>query len=212
MHILSDQIAFPPVDTADYDGLLALGGDVSPERLELAYQMGIFPWYDEDPILWWSPDPRFVLFPDEIRISKNLRRKMKNAEYTFSIDHDFEAVMRACQQTRRRHESGTWIQDEMIDSYTTLHERGMAHSAEIHMDGQLVAGLYGVRVGEVFCGESMFHTVTDMSKICFALYVHSLSQQGVQLIDCQVHTSHLESLGARFIPREQYCSYLPYYQ
>ncbi len=212
MYLLDKRIFFPDVECADHDGLLAIGGDLRPERLDLAYQMGIFPWYDEAPILWWTPDPRFVLFPEDFVLSKNMARKLRNGNFDFRMDYDFESVMRACQRTPRKGESGTWIQDEMIQSYLELHTRGIAHSASIYIDDILVAGLYGLRVGEVFCGESMFHTVTDMSKVCFGLYVQRLQEEGVKIIDCQVHTDHLESLGARFIPRVEYCSYLPYYQ
>ncbi len=208
MYFVDDRIYFPPISEADIDGLLAVGGDMSVDRVRLAYQMGIFPWYDEEPILWWSPDPRFVLFPEELVIHKNLRRKIRNLDYDFRVDYDFESVMRACQQTERKHEDGTWIQDEMISTYTTLHQEGMAHSASIYIDGQLVAGLYGVRVGQVFCGESMFHSRTDMSKVCLVLYIDHLQSDGVSLIDCQVHTGHLQRMGARYIPRADYLAYL----
>ncbi len=211
MILLGEKALFPSLQYTDPDGLVAIGGDMTLPWLERAYSMGIFPWYDSEPILWWSPDPRFVLFPEQLTISKSLQKTIDKKEYVFTVDTDFSEVMKQCQQVKRKHESGTWIQDEMIVAYSELFEKGKAHCAAIYQDGKLVAGLYGLSVGRVFCGESMFHHVRDMSKVCFVLYTQYLSAHGIELIDCQVYTKHLSSLGAVHIPREVYISYLDSY-
>jgi len=196
---LDDSIHFPPVHLAEPDGLLAIGGDLSVERLLLAYRSGIFPWYSEPPILWWCPDPRFVLFPDELKISKSLRPLLNRNAFEFSVNKVFKQVVSYCKNVDRPGQPGTWISDEIVDAYDRLHQMGYAHSAEVWQNGKLVGGLYGVRLGKVFFGESMFSLVSNASKYAFTRYVQLLMEEGVQLIDCQVYTAYLESLGARMI-------------
>jgi leucyl/phenylalanyl-tRNA--protein transferase len=193
---------FPSVSLADEQGLLAIGGDLSPDRLLLAYRSGIFPWYnEEDPICWWSPDPRCILRPDALHVSKSMRQVIQAGKFTFRINHAFEQVIRACQTVRRKEGNGTWIHEEMLDAYCRLHELGYAHSAECWLNDELVGGLYGVRIGRVFFGESMFSTVSNASKFAFINYVEKLSSEGVVLIDCQMQTDHLMSLGAEMMDR-----------
>jgi leucyl/phenylalanyl-tRNA--protein transferase len=205
---LNDNIWFPPVTEALPDGLLAIGGDLSKERLLLAYQKGIFPWYEGDIPLWWSPDPRFVLFPEEIKISKSMRSTLRGNTYTFTINKAFRQVVNNCQKVERKDQDGTWISKNIEDAYTALHEAGYAHSAEAWKGENLVAGLYGVRLGNVFFGESMFTTVSNGSKYAFIKYVQYLEKKEVKIIDCQVYTEHLESLGARFIKRDEFMCFL----
>jgi leucyl/phenylalanyl-tRNA--protein transferase len=205
---LNDNIWFPPVTEALPDGLLAIGGDLSKERLLLAYQKGIFPWYEGDIPLWWSPDPRFVLFPEEIKISKSMRSTLRGNTYTFTINKAFRQVVNNCQKVERKDQDGTWISKNIEDAYTALHEAGYAHSAEAWKGENLVAGLYGVRLGNVFFGESMFTTVSNGSKYAFIKYVQYLEKKEVKIIDCQVYTEHLESLGARFIKRDEFIRFL----
>ncbi len=201
---LSKDILFPPVSLAERDGILAIGGDLSPERLIAAYGQGIFPWYSEgDPIIWWSPDPRFVLFPDEIKISKTMRQVLRRDIFHFTVDKNFREVIQACQQPRK-HERGTWITREMKDAYIRLHDMGIAHSVEAWRNGKLTGGLYGVSLGRCFFGESMFARESNASKAAFITLVKKLADKGFIIIDCQVYTGHLESLGARFISREEY--------
>lgn len=207
--ILDNRIIFPPVTKADEDGLLAIGGDLSIERLLLAYQSGIFPWYNEDePIIWWSPNPRCVLFPEKIIISKSMKQVLKKGAFRFSINENFEQVIINCQQTKRKDGNGTWLNDNMITAYTNLHHKGFAHSAECWLNDELVGGLYGIKLKNVFCGESMFSTKSNASKFAFILYVQHLQQEGIQLIDCQISNPHLESLGAEMIDRNKFLSYL----
>lgn len=197
---------FPPVEQAlaAPNGLLAAGGDLEPERLLDAYRQGIFPWFSAgDPILWWSPDPRMVLFPDELKISRSLRRTLKNKEYEIRTDTAFEQVMRACASPREG-QGGTWIQEEIVEAYSRLHHLGLAHSVETWMDGELVGGLYGVSLGRMFYGESMFSKKTDASKIAFAHLVQQIKRWGFGMIDCQMNTAHLATLGAREITRSQF--------
>jgi leucyl/phenylalanyl-tRNA---protein transferase len=201
---LGSEIQFPPVEMADEDGLLAIGGDLSIERLLFAYQNGIFPWYENKYILWWCPDPRFVLFPEELRISSSMKQLLKKQPFDFSIDTDFNGVIGQCKAISRRGQQGTWITEEMRNAYNNLHFAGYAHSAEVRLNGELVGGLYGVRLGNIFYGESMFSKYSNASKYAFIRYVEQLKSEGVQLIDCQVYTEHLESLGARMIPRTQF--------
>ncbi len=208
MYRLSDtEISFPHPDCADEDGYLAYGGDLSIERLFFAYQWGIFPWYSEQPIRWWSPDPRFVLFPDRIKVSSSMKKILKKGIFNITFNQEFSTVMKKCRDQRIDAE-GSWIGDEMIDAYTELHRLGFAHSAEAWQDGQLVGGLYGVRLGNVFFGESMFHTVTNASKAAFITMVENLRSTGCVIIDCQVKTDHLESLGAEFIHRKDFLNIL----
>lgn len=196
---LDDRIVFPPVHLAQADGLLAIGGDLSVDRLLLAYRSGIFPWYEAPPILWWCPDPRFVLFPKELKISKSLRPLLNNNVFRFTVNKAFEQVMTHCKTVLRPGQDGTWIGAEMIQAFTQLHELGIAHSAEVWKEDQLVGGLYGLRLGKVFFGESMFSLVPNASKYAFTKYVQQLIGEDLQLIDCQVHTNYLERLGARMI-------------
>jgi leucyl/phenylalanyl-tRNA--protein transferase len=205
---------FPPLSKAlrEPDGLLAVGGCLSKTRLLKAYRNGIFPWYNpEDPILWWSPDPRLVLFPDKLIVSRSLRKALRKNNFSITFDQAFDKVINAC-ASLRKNSSGTWITDEITEAYNELHRLGFAHSVEAWCDGILVGGLYGVALGRVFFGESMFHTMTNASKVAFVSLVEQLKSWDYQLIDCQVHTSHLESLGAQEIDRtcfiellNQYC-------
>jgi leucyl/phenylalanyl-tRNA--protein transferase len=203
---LTPETPFPPLDTAlaHPNGLLAAGGDLSPQRLIEAYRCGIFPWFNEgDPILWWSPDPRMVLFPAELKISRSLRKTLKKANYTIRADSAFRQVVQACAAPRKGR-PGTWIHDEMIAAYTALHEMGMAHSIETWMEGELVGGLYGVSQGKMFFGESMFSRTTDASKVAFVHLVRHLERRGFKMIDCQMKTAHLASFGAREISRKEF--------
>lgn len=209
VYLNPQKIAFPdPVRYHPAGGLIAAGGDLSPARLELAYRLGIFPWYNPgEEILWWSPDPRFVLFPDEVRISKSMKKILKSDTFSFSVDRNFEDVMRNCGTTPRRDQDGTWISEELIQSFLKLHEKGIAHSFEVWQDNSLVGGFYGLSVGRVFCGESMFSKVSNASKAGFINFVLNEGQQ-FDLIDCQIHSDHLESLGAREIPKLEFLEIL----
>jgi leucyl/phenylalanyl-tRNA--protein transferase len=199
------KIEFPDPDEADESGLLAIGGDLSIERLKLAYSKGIFPWFEDGmPILWWSPDPRMVLFPDKMIISHSLKQSLRKDQFSFSIDNDFQSVIASCSHISRKGEEGTWITRDMKNAYIRLHEAGYAHSAETWLDGKLVGGLYGVALGKVFFGESMFHKVTNASKVALYHLVEKLNTWGFRIIDAQVYTNHLESLGGELIPRGQY--------
>lgn len=202
-------LVFPPCHDAEPDGLLAVGGDLSPERLLLAYRTGIFPWYSSDtPILWWSPDPRLVLFPSEIKISRSLGRVLKKKRYRVTFDRAFRTVMQTCGAIRRKDGEGTWIVPEMVDAYCRLHELGHAHSVESWEGEELVGGLYGVALGRVFFGESMFALRPDASKVALVHLVNRLRERRYELIDCQVTTAHLKRLGAREIPRGLFLMYL----
>ena len=205
---LDNTLVFPPVHLSEPDGLLAVGGDLSRERLLLAYRQGIFPWYEGDDILWWCPDPRFVLFPDELKVSKTMKSLIRKGDFTFTINAAFEQVINSCKTVSRRGQDSTWISDDVKRAYAGLHSDGYAHSAEAWFDGKLVGGLYGIRMGNVFFGESMFSTVSNASKFAFISYVDVLQSQGVVLIDCQVYTQHLESLGARMIERKEFVELL----
>ena len=212
MHLLTNKIIFPSVDLADEEGLLAIGGDLTPARLLEAYKNGIFPWYNEDdPICWWSPNPRCVLFPDQLYISKSMQRVLKAGEMVFTVNTAFEEVIRNCKSISRKGEYGTWIHDEMVDAYIQLHKLGYAISGEAWKDGKLAGGLYGVRIGNVFFGESMFSAVKNASKYAFINFVQHLSKDDVKLIDCQMQTNHLLSLGATMIPRSAFTSLLKSY-
>lgn len=204
LFILDNEIKFPPVHQAEPDGLLAIGGDLSQERLLLAYRNGIFPWYEGEHILWWSPDPRFVLYPEEFILSGRIKKLLQQPAFRFTINNDFSAVIRHCKTVKRAGQEGTWITDEVEKAYTRLFANGYAHSAEVWQEDKLVGGLYGIRIGKVFFGESMFSLVTDASRYAFTCYVQQLIKEGVQLIDCQVYTSYLESMGARMIPRARF--------
>jgi leucyl/phenylalanyl-tRNA--protein transferase len=206
---LSDEILFPDPAKAEPDGLLALGGDLEPERLLAAYANGIFPWYSaHEPILWWSPDPRLVLFPQKFKISHSLRQKIKNNIFSTRMDSNFEQVISACAETEREHEDGTWITEEMKAAYIELYRKGFAHSVESYFDGKLAGGLYGVSLGKAFFGESMFHSVTDASKVALFYLVEKAKEFDFLFIDSQVETEHLISLGAELIPRKDYLKLL----
>jgi leucyl/phenylalanyl-tRNA--protein transferase len=208
---LSNDLIFPPIHFAEPDGLLAIGGDLSTERLLLAYRSGIFPWYEGEHILWWSPGPRFVLFPDELRVSKSMHQLIKKNAFEFTINKAFSEVINNCKTISRRNQESTWITDEVKNAYISLHKFGYAHSAEVWQDNKLVGGLYGIRLGKVFFGESMFSKVSNASKYAFINYVQALTLEDIKLIDCQVYTEHLESLGARMIEREIFIELLKKY-
>lgn len=200
-----DDYSFPPASLANKEGLLAFGGDLSPERIIIAYSNGIFPWFNEnEPLFWWSLDPRLVIRPGEMRVSKSLRHTIRSGRYECRIDTDFEGVMRHCAQTPREGQDGSWITDEMVEAYVQLHHLGLAHSFETYHEGTLVGGLYGVALGKLFCGESMFHLMTDASKVAFFHLHNFLVEHGFKLIDCQQETKHLLSLGAYTISRQEY--------
>jgi leucyl/phenylalanyl-tRNA--protein transferase len=205
---LDKQLVFPPVHLSEPDGLLAVGGDLSTERLLLAYRNGIFPWYEGEYILWWCPDPRFVLFPDELKISKSMKSLIKKNAFEFTINKAFNEVINNCKTVERKEQDGTWISHEVKEAYTQMHKLGYAHSAEVWQNGELAGGLYGIKMGNVFFGESMFSKVSNASKYAFINFVDRLKSEGVRLIDCQVYTEHLESLGARMIDREKFISLL----
>ena len=202
---LSEEFIFPHPQQAEPNGLLAVGGDLSPRRLLTAYAAGIFPWYNEgSPILWWSPDPRLVLFPQEFKRHKNLRRLVKSGKFRVTFNHDFPRVIKACSQVKRKGQTGTWITPAMQQAYLRLHQLGFALSVECYLDDVLAGGLYGVILGKVFFGESMFHTVTDASKVALWHLVDRLLEKQFTVIDVQQDTPHLRSLGARLISREHF--------
>ncbi len=205
----SEEIAFPDPALFDFEGgLLAMGGDLSPERIWFAYQNGIFPWFNpEDDILWWCPDPRFVLFPEDLKISKSMKKILREGKFTFTENKCFEEVMKNCKAAERKGQDGTWITDEMIKAYSTLHRFGKAKSIEVWENDELVGGLYGVDLGHIFCGESMFAKVSNASKAGFIYFVEKYKNQ-YQLIDCQIYTEHLASLGAKEIPKREFLKIL----
>lgn len=204
-----DANSFPLLHEADEDGLLAIGGQLSVPLLLEAYSKGIFPWYKEGELVqWWSPDPRCVLFPRKLKISKSMQQILRSNKFTFTINKNFEQVIHECGSVCRAEQDGTWINSDMITAYTKLHELGFAHSAECWMNDKLVGGLYGVKIGQVFFGESMFSLVPNASKYAFINYVELLQKESIQLIDCQVKTDHLISLGAELISRNEFSSYL----
>lgn len=209
LHVLnSNELWFPPATDALGDGLLAIGADLSVERLLLAYRNGIFPWFDDDVPMWWCPDPRFVLYPDELNVSKSMKQVMKRGSFEFRINTSFDKVIANCKAVAREGQDGTWITNDVEAAYIQMHKLGYALSAEAWQDGKLVGGLYGIRLGNVFFGESMFSHVSNASKFAFIKYVELLKAEGVVLIDCQVYTEHLESLGARMIPRTMFLEIL----
>lgn len=206
---LTDKLQFPPPHLATSEGLLAVGGDLSRQRLLLAYGLGIFPWFSEgEPILWWSPDPRLVLYPRKLRLNASLKKRIRQQRFQLTADRAFESVIKECSRIRRKHQHGTWIVDSMVDAYTELHRSGFAHSVEAWQEGQLMGGLYGVSMGHCFFGESMFSRVSDASKIALAGLVQFLACLKFKLIDCQVSTPHLLGLGASEIPRKRFLSEL----
>lgn len=206
---LTEQIIFPPPELAEPDGLLAIDGDLSVKRLVAAYRQGIFPWYTEDsPILWWCTDPRLVLLPGELKVSRSLRQVIRRQVFDITLDRDFEAVISACAGVNRKEQQGTWITHEMRDAYIALHDAGHAHSVESYQDGRLVGGLYGVSLGRIFFGESMFALASNASKAAFVHLASKLRQWGYVLIDCQQSTPHLKSFGAREIDRSEFLEIL----
>jgi|TARA_B110000879_G_scaffold92362_1_gene126437 leucyl/phenylalanyl-tRNA--protein transferase len=207
MQILDQRIKFPDVSQASADGLLAIAGDLSSERLIEAYSNGIFPWFnDEDPIMWWSPDPRFVIFPEELKVSKSMRQLFKKKPFQVTQNQNFEAVIRNCSVAKRHDQDGTWIIEYMIEAYLNLHKLGYAISVEVWQEDELVGGLYGLDLGNnVFCGESMFTKVSNASKYGF---IDFIQKSTYKLIDCQLHTNHLESLGGKNISRAEFIGYL----
>lgn len=209
MYFIFDNLYFPPVTEADDEGILAVGGDLSPERLKLAYNNGIFPWFNEgESILWWAPDPRMVLFLDELNVSKSMRNILNRNIFTVTFNTRLKDVILNCQQILRDGQDGTWISDEMIESYCELHNQGIAKSVEVWQDEVLVGGLYGVDLGHVFCGESMFSKVSNASKAGFIHLVNHLKKENYKLLDCQVYNPHLDSLGCREIDRDEFMSIL----
>lgn len=207
MYLLTDEIVFPHPSEADANGLVAIGGDLSSKRLIHAYNKGIFPWFnDDEPLLWWSPDPRMVLFPKELRVSKSMRVILKKAVFKITFNTAFESVIQLCAKVKRDDQDDTWITNDMTEAYIALHKQGIATSVEVWQNEKLVGGLYGIDLKEkkTFCGESMFSLVSNASKAAFITLVQELKTKEYRLIDCQMHTAHLESLGAREIPRDDF--------
>ena len=209
LFVLDKELFFPPINLAEPDGLLAIGGDLSSESLLLAYRNGIFPWYGEGQTLWWCPDPRFVLYPEDLKISKSARFLFKRNDpasngFEFSINKAFSEVIHQCKQTPRSRQDGTWITNEVEKAFIKMHELGYAHSAEVWKNDQLLGGLYGIKLGKVFFGESMFSKESNASRFAFIRYVQELKREGIELIDCQVYTRYLESFGAKMIPRSEF--------
>ena len=202
MYLLNHELFFPPVSEANADGILAIGGDLSPERLVLAYKSGIFPWFEDgEPIIWWSPNPRMVLFLDELVVSKSMRNILNRAVFKVTFNQNFRAVISNCQKVKRNGQRGTWITNEMLEAYCELNRLGIAKSVEVWQNDTLVGGLYGIDLGTIFCGESMFSAVSNASKVAFIGLVNHLKAANYTLIDCQVYNEHLESLGCREIDR-----------
>ncbi|MGB5553981.1 MAG: leucyl/phenylalanyl-tRNA--protein transferase [Flavobacteriaceae bacterium] len=209
MRFLSKDLYFPPVEHANSEGLLAVGGDLSPERLVLAYESGIFPWFNEDSlILWWSPDPRMVLFPHKIKISRSMRKVLKSGQFKLTKNTCFEAVLDQCSTVPREGQQGTWITDNMKEAYLQLYQKEIVKSYEVWENNELVGGLYGIDLGNIFCGESMFSNVSNASKFAFINLAQELQHKNYSLIDCQVYTQHLESLGAEEISRSAFVNFL----
>jgi leucyl/phenylalanyl-tRNA--protein transferase len=208
--MLKTDLWFPDVEESTEEGIVAMGGDLSAERLILAYSKGIFPWYssDKSPILWWSPDPRFVLFPENLIVSKSMRPYFNQNKFKVTWDQNFEDVIKNCQKIDREDQPGTWITSKMLAAYIQLHKKGYAHSVEVWLENELVGGLYGISLGKVFFGESMFAKVSNASKFGFISLVNQLKQKGFLLIDCQQETKHLESLGANAIKRKDFIDIL----
>lgn len=209
IYLLTDEVGFPDPHLASDDGLLAMGGDLSPERLILAYASGIFPWYSEgEPILWWSPNPRMVVYPQKFKVSKSLRQLIKRQTFEVRIDTHFEMVIHECAKMERENQEGTWITPEMEAAYLKLHKAGFAHSFETYLQGELVGGLYGISIGKAFFGESMFHQVSNASKVAYYHLVQFALQHDFQVIDAQQETDHLKSLGGELMERSDFLSLL----
>lgn len=209
MYLLSKDLVFPPVQLANDDGVLAFGGDLSVERLELAYKSGVFPWYNEgEPIVWYSPDPRMVLFPKELKISKSMKQILRKGGFKITFNEAFSEVISNCKNIYRDGQGGTWITNEMQQAYNNLQKKGIAKSVEVWQNEELVGGLYGIDLGHIFCGESMFSKVSNASKLAFIYLTQKLEKENYKIIDCQVYNSHLESLGADEISRNEFLKYL----
>ena len=211
MQELSKSIWFPNYDESNKDGLIAVGGDLSVERLMHAYHLGIFPWFNEgQPLFWWSPDPRMILLPESFKVSKSLKKTILSNKYKITLNASFEEVINCCSKIKRKGQQGTWITKNMITAYLQLHKKGYAQSTEVWLGDQLVGGLYGIDLKEknIFCGESMFSKKNDASKIAFYYLVKKIQAKKYKLIDCQMYTQHLESLGAQEIPRNEFLKYL----
>lgn len=205
----SNEISFPDPNLLESEsGIMAVGGDLSPERLYFAYQLGLFPWYNPgEEILWWCPDPRFVLFPKDLKVSKSMRKIMRDEVFTFTENKCFREVIEECKDTFRKDQDGTWLSDELVNSIVKLHEAGIAKSIEVWQKGELVGGFYGIQIGKIFCGESMFAKVSNASKAGFIYFIQS-QKENLELIDCQIHSEHLESLGATMISKKDYLNRL----
>lgn len=209
IHLLTEELYFPPVSETHPSGIIAVGGDLSTERLLLAYNSGIFPWFEDgEPITWWSPDPRMVLFLEDLKVSKSMRNILNRNIFKITFDQNFREVISNCQSIKREGQDGTWITNDMIEAYCKLHELGYAKSIEVWQDNKLVGGLYGIDLGHIFCGESMFAKVANASKVAFIHLVNYLKENNYLLLDCQVYTEHLESLGAVEIDREDFMTIL----
>lgn len=209
MFLLDEDLWFPPVQYASEEGIIAIGGDLSVERLLLAYRSGIFPWFNEgEPIVWYSPDPRMVLFPEKLKVSRSMKQLIKSDKFTVTFNKDFAGVIANCKDIYREGQGGTWITEEMQQAYINFHNKSYAKSVEVWQHDELVGGLYGIDLGSVFCGESMFSKVSNTSKLAFIMLVESLKKQRYKLIDCQVYTDHLASFGAEEIPRSEFLKYL----
>ena len=211
MYFLTKDLYFPPVEEASPDGIIAIGGDLSIERLLLAYRSGIFPWFEDDePIMWWAPEERMVLLFEDLRITKSMRNVLNKEEFKVTFNKDFRAVITNCQVIKREGQNGTWITEDMVEAYCKLHELGYAKSVEVWQNEELVGGLYGVDLGHIFCGESMFSKVSNASKVAFITLAQKLQKANYRLIDCQVYNDHLASLGCVEIDREDFMMVLNY--
>ena len=209
MYRLTDALLFPWPEQASDEGIVAVGGDLKPERVMLAYRKGIFPWFESDDfLLWWSPDPRMVLFPDQVKISKSMRAVLRKKQFEVTFNKAFDVVVEACAKVKRFGQNGTWITPGLMEVYSTLHTQGHAHSVEVWEEGILVGGLYGIDLGTVFCGESMFSKANNASKVALISLAKELKKNKYKLIDCQVPTQHLASMGAESIPRAEFLTYL----
>ena len=209
MYFLSKELFFPPVSEANPDGILAIGGDLSPERLLLAYKSGIFPWFEEgEPIFWWSPNPRMVLFLDELVVSKSMRNILNRNIFKVTFNQNFREVISNCQKIKREGQNGTWITNDMMEAYCKLNEMGIAKSVEVWQNEKLVGGLYGIDLGHIFCGESMFSKVSNASKVAYIALANQLKEANYKVLDCQVYNEHLESLGCREIDRTDFMELL----
>lgn len=209
MHVISDALYFPPVNQSSFEGILAVGGDLSPERLLLAYKSGIFPWFNPgEPILWWAPKSRMVLYFEDLTISKSMRNVLNRNTFKMTFNQDFRAVISNCSTIKREGQRGTWISQEMIEAYCKLNEMGIAKSVEVWQENQLVGGLYGIDLGNVFCGESMFSKVSNASKVAFISLAQNLKNENYKVMDCQVYNEHLDSLGCKEIDRELFMEIL----